>query len=47
MILSSDSRENKFQLNVNDSIISSDDSVTLLKIEIEGKVNFKSQIMYQ
>ena len=44
MILSSDKRENKFQLNINDSTISSEDSVTLLGIEIDSKLNFKNHV---
>ena len=39
MILRPDKKENNFQLNINDSIISSEDSVTLLGIEIDSKLN--------
>ena len=44
MILRPDKKENKFQLNINDSIISSEDSVTLLGIEIDSKLNFKNHV---
>ena len=37
MILSSDKKDKKFQLNINDSTISSEDSVTHLGIEIDSK----------
>ena len=42
MILSSDKKDKKFQLNINNSTISSEDSVTLLGIEIDNKSNFKN-----
>ena len=44
MILSSDKKDKKFQLNINDSTISSEDSITLLGIEIDNKLNFKNHI---
>ena len=44
MILRPDKKENKFQLNINDLIISSEDSVTLLGIEIDSKLNFKNHV---
>ena len=44
MILRPNKKENKFQLNINDSIISSEDSVTLLGIEIDSKLNFKNHV---
>ena len=44
MILSSDKKDKKFQLNINDSTISSEDSVTLLGIEINNKLNFKNHV---
>ena len=44
MILRPDKKENKFQLNINDSIISSEDSITLLGIEIDSKLNFKNHV---
>ena len=44
MILSSDKKDKKFQLNINDSTISSEDSVTLLGIEIDNKLNFKNHV---
>ena len=44
MILSSDKKDKKFQLNTNKSTISSEDSVTLLGIEIDNKLNFKSHV---
>ena len=44
MILHPDKKESKFQLNINDSIISSEDSVTLLGIEIDSKLNFKNHV---
>ena len=40
MILSCDKKENKHDLNINNSIISSVDSVTLLSMEIDNKLNF-------
>ena len=44
MILSSDEKDKKFQLNINNSTISSDDSITLLGIEIDNKLNFKNHV---
>ena len=44
MILSSDKKDEKFQLNINDSTISSEDSVTLLGIEIDNKLKFKNHV---
>ena len=44
MILSSDEKENKYDLKINDSIISSEKSVTLLGIEIDNKLNFEKQV---
>ena len=44
MILRPDKKENKFHLNINDSIISAEDSVTLLGIEIDSKLNFKNHV---
>ena len=40
MIISCDKKENKHDININNSIISSVDSVTLLRIEIDNKLNF-------
>ena len=40
VIMSCDKKENKYDLNRNNSIISSVDSVTILGIEIEKKLNF-------
>ena len=44
MILRSDKKENKYDLKINDSIISSEKSVTLLGIEIDNKLNFEKQV---
>ena len=44
MILSSDKKDKKSQLNINDSAISSEDSLTLLGIEIDNKLNFKNHV---
>ena len=44
MILSSDKKENKYDLKINGSIISSEKSVTLLGIEIDNKLNFEKQV---
>ena len=44
MILSSNKKENKFDLKINNSIISSEKSVTLLGIEIDNKLNFDKQV---
>ena len=44
MILSSNKKENKYDLKINDSIISSEKSVTLLGIEIDNKLNFEKQV---
>ena len=44
MILSSDKKENKYDLKINDSIISSEKSLTLLGIEIDNKLNFEKQV---
>ena len=44
MILSSDKKEKKYDLNINNSIISSEKSVTLLGIEIDNKLNFDKQV---
>ena len=44
MILSSDKKENKYDLKINDSIISSEKSVTLLGIEFDNKLNFEKQV---
>ena len=38
MILRSDKKENKYDLKINDSIISSEKSVTLLGIETDNKI---------
>ena len=39
-----DKKENKHDLNINNSIISSVDSVTLLGIEIDNKLNFEEHV---
>ena len=44
MILSSDKKDKKFQLSINDSTISSEGSVTLLGTEIDNKLNFKNHV---
>ena len=44
MILSSDKKENNYDLKINDSIISSEKSITLLGIEIDNKLNFEKQV---
>ena len=44
MILSSDKKDKKFQLNINDSTISSEESVTLSGIEIHNNLNFKNHV---
>ena len=45
MIMSSDKKENKYDLNINNSIIiSSVDSVTLSGIEIDNKLNFEKYV---
>ena len=44
MILSFDKKEKKYDLNINNSIISSEKSVTLLGIEIDNKLNFDKQV---
>ena len=44
MIISCDKKENKYDLNINNSIISSADSVTILAIEIDNKVNFEKHV---
>ena len=45
MIMSSDKKENKYELNINNSIIiSSVDSVTLSGIEIDNKLNFEKHV---
>ena len=45
MIMSSDKKENKYDLNINNSIIiSSVDSVTLSGIEIDNKLNFEKDV---
>ena len=45
MIMSSDKKENKYDLNINNSIIiSSVDSVTLSGIEIDNKLNFEEDV---
>ena len=44
MIFSSDKKDKKFQLNINDSTISSEDSVTLLGIKIDNKLNFNNHV---
>ena len=43
MILSCDKKEHKHDLNINNSIISSVHSVTLLGMEIDNKLNFAMQ----
>ena len=45
MITSCDKKQNKHDLNINNSIISSVDSVTLLGIEIDSKLNFETQFL--
>ena len=42
--MSCDKKENKHDLNINNSIISSVDSVTLLGIEIDNKLNFEEHV---
>ena len=45
MIMSCDKKENKYDLNINNLIItSSEDSVTLLGIEIDNKLNFEKHV---
>ena len=45
MIMSSDKKENKYDLNINNSIIiPSVDSVTLSGIEIDNKLNFEKDV---
>ena len=44
MILSSDKKENKYDLNINNSLIPSETSVTLLGIQIDNKLNFAKHI---
>ena len=44
MILSSDKKEKKHDLKINDSIISPEKSVTLLGIEIDNKLNFLKKV---
>ena len=44
MILSFDKKEKKYDLNINNSIISSEKSVTLLGIETDNKLNFDKQV---
>ena len=45
MIMSCDKKENKYDLNINNSIIiSSVDSVTLSGIEIDNKLNFEKYV---
>ena len=46
MIMSCDKKENKYDLNINNSIIiSSVDSATLLGIEIDNKLNFEKHVV--
>lgn len=44
MSLSRDENENKYTLNINDSRITSEDSVILLSVEIQNKLNFEKLI---
>ena len=44
MVLSSDKKENKYDLKINSSIISSEKSVTLLGVAINNKLNFEKQV---
>ena len=44
MILSFDKKEKKYDLNINNSIISSEKSVTLLGIEMSNGLNFDKQV---
>ena len=45
MIMRCGKKENKFDLNANNSmVISSVDSVTLLDIEIDNKLNFEKHV---
>ena len=44
MILSSEKKEKKYDLNINNSIIYSGKSVTLLGIEIDNKLNFDKKV---
>ena len=44
MIMGCDKKENKHDLNINNSIISSVDSVALLSIVIDNKLNFEKYI---
>ena len=44
MIFSSDKKEKKYDLNINNSIISSEKLVTLLETEIYNKLNFDKQV---
>ena len=44
MIMSCGKKEKKHDLNINHSIISSVDSVTLSRIEIDNKLNFENHI---
>ena len=45
MIMSFDKKENKHELNKNNLIISSVDSVKLLGIEIDMKLNFEKHVL--
>ena len=45
MIMSRDKKENKHDLYINNSIVSSADSVTLLGIEIDNKLNFEKHVL--
>ena len=44
MILSTDKKENKYDLNINSSTITSETSVTLLGIKIDNKLNFAEHV---
>ena len=44
VIMSCDKKENKYDLNINNSIISSVDSFTLLGIEIDNKLNSEKHV---
>ena len=44
MILNHDKKENLYSLNINNSVISSKESVSLLGIEIDNKLNFEKHV---
>ena len=44
MSLSRDENENKYTLKINNSRITSEDSVILLSVEIQNKLNFEKLI---